>query len=183
MLFENKSPSEIVLKPSLNFDRDAKILFGSYFETNKEAVITNTNRGWKFLGILLGLTGNIQGTQKHFDIRTGVIKKCRTIKNLPMPRAVIKSVHNRTKHSARKEHQHKLVFLYRNKDRYNRDNSELNNDAGNTKNNPSTLNDLPDELSGIDMEIDYNDISAVTPEISQSNVEHIQDARNNSFYP
>ena len=98
-----------------------------------------------------------------------------------MPRALIKSVHDWKKRSARKEHQHKLVFLYLNKDRYNWDNSELNNDAGNTKNNPSTLNDLPAELFGIDLEIDYNDISAVTPEISQSNVERIQDARNNSF--
>ena len=68
----------------------------------------------------------------------------------------------------------------RNKERYDWDNSELNGDAGNTKNKLSTLNELPSKLSRIDLEIDYNDISAVTPEIAQSDVEHIQDARTNS---
>ena len=61
--------------------------------------------------ILLGPTGNIQGTQKVFDIRKGVIKNCRTIRNLPFPQAVIKSVHDLENRSAHKERQHKLVFL------------------------------------------------------------------------
>ena len=60
---------------------------------NKDAIITKTNQGRKFLGILLGLTRNIQGTQKRFIIKTGVIKKCRTIRNLPITQAVIESMH------------------------------------------------------------------------------------------
>ena len=58
------SPHEIVIELSLIFQRHAKVLFGSYVETNEGAVIVDTNRGRKFLGILLGPTGNIQGTQK-----------------------------------------------------------------------------------------------------------------------
>ena len=50
--------------------------------------------------ILLGPTGNIQGTQNIFEIQTGVIKKCRTIRNLPIPQAVIKSMHDWAKSSA-----------------------------------------------------------------------------------
>ena len=68
-----------------------------------------------------------------------------------------------------------------NKERYNWDNGELNDNAGNTENNPYPLNDLPHDLPGIDLETDYNETSAVTPEIAQSDAERIRDAINNSF--
>ena len=67
-----------------------------------------------------------------------------------------------------------------NKKRYNWDNSELDDNAVNTENNPSPLNDLPGKLPGIDLETDYNDTYAVTPYIAQSNAERIKDARTNS---
>ena len=98
-----------------------------------------------------------------------------------MPQAVIKSMHYWEKRSASEEHQHKLVFLDQNKESYNWYNSELNDDAGNTKNNPSPLKDLPSELPEFDMETDYNETSAVKPEIAQSDTERIQEARTNSF--
>ena len=175
------SPSEIVLKQSLIFEKHAKGLFGSYVEINKQAVITNTNCGHKITGILLGPTGNIQGIQKVFDIRTGVIKKCRTIRNLPMPQAVIKSLRNWSKLSAHKKHQHNLVFLDQNKERCDWDNGDISDNAGNTENNPSPLNNISVKLPGIDMEIDHNDTSAVTPEIDQPDAERIQDTRTNSI--
>ena len=109
------SPHEIVLERSLIFERDAKVIFGLYAETKKDAVITNKNRGRTFLGILLGTTVNIQGTQNFIDIKTGAIKKCRTIQNLPIPQAVIKFVHYWEKRSAREENRNKMEFLYRNK--------------------------------------------------------------------
>ena len=67
-----------------------------------------------------------------------------------------------------------------NKESYNWDNSELDDDGGNTEHNPSPLNYLPAELHVIDLETDYNDTSTVKPEISQSDTERIQDAKNNS---
>ena len=95
------SPHEIVLKLSLIFERHAKGLFGSYFETNEEAVLTNRNCSRTFPRILLGPNGNIQGTPKTIDMRTSVIKKCIIIRILPMPQAVIKYVHDWGKCSAR----------------------------------------------------------------------------------
>ena len=68
------------------------------------------------MGILLDPTGNIQGTQNVFDIKTGAIKKCCTIQNMPMPQAVMKYVYDWAKSSARKEHQNKMVFFDRNKE-------------------------------------------------------------------
>jgi len=95
------SPREIVIKISLIFERHARGLFGAYDEANEDAVITNTNRGRTFPGILLGPTGNIQGTQKVFDVVTGAIKKCRTIRNMHIPQAIITTVHNWAKRSVR----------------------------------------------------------------------------------
>ena len=97
-----------------------------------------------------------------------------------MPQAAIKYVHGWANSSARKEHQDKMIFLNQNKERYDCDNSDLDDDAGNTENNPSPLNDLLDKLPGIDLESDHNDTSAVTPEIAQSDAERIQEARTNS---
>ena len=102
--------TSIPVKRSLIFERHARGLFGAYVEANKDAVITNTNRGRTFPGILLGPTGNIQGTQKVSDVVTGAIKKCRTIRNLPMPQAIITKVHNWAKRSAHEEHLGKMVF-------------------------------------------------------------------------
>ena len=94
--FEKVIPRKIVLKRSLTFEKHAKGPFGSYFETNEDSVIINSNPG-----ILLGPTRNIQGNKIFLDIKSSVIKKCRTIRNLPMPQEVINSVHNWEKCSAR----------------------------------------------------------------------------------
>ena len=91
-----------------------KAFFESYVETNEEDVVSNTNCGQIFPGILFVTTGNIQVTPKGFDIITGVKKKYRTIRNLTMPQAVDKYVHDWAKRSAREEHQNKMLFLDRN---------------------------------------------------------------------
>ena len=59
-----------------------------------------------------------------------------------MPHPVIKYVRNWSKRSEREENQHKLVFLDRNIERYDWDNSDLDDNAVNTKKN-SPLKDLP----------------------------------------
>ena len=107
------SPREIVMQRSLDFETHAKGLYGAYVEASEDAVVTNTNRARTFAGILLGPTGNIQGTQKVFDVSTGAIKKCRTLRMLPMPNSIIKAVHDWAKKSAREEHKNKMVFLNR----------------------------------------------------------------------
>ena len=48
------------------------------------------------------------------------------------------------------------------------------------KNSP--LNNVPAKLPGIDLEIDNNDISVVTPKIDQSDAERIHESTTNSFF-
>ena len=59
-----------------------------------------------------------------------------------MTQTVIKPIHNWAKRLAREEHQHKMVFLDHNKERYNRDNSDLDDDAYTAEVNPYPLNNL-----------------------------------------
>ena len=97
-----------------------------------------------------------------------------------MPQTVIKSVHGWEKESEQEEHRHKMVLLDKNRGSYDWDNSDLGYDAGTTEVSPSPLHELPDKLSGINLEKDNNDTSVVTPEIYQSNKECINEATTNS---
>ena len=79
-----------------------------------------------------------------------------------MIQSVIKSVNYWKKRSARKDHQHKMVFLNQNKKRYDWDNSDIDYNAG-----TPPLYELPAELPGIDLETDNIDTSVVIPTIAQ----------------
>ena len=74
-----------------------------------------------------------------------------------------------------------MIFLDKNKEKYNWDNSDIDYNSGIAEFNHSPLNVLPAELPGIDLETDNTDTSVVTPEINQSNVERIYKAKTNSF--
>ena len=71
-----------------------------------------------FTGILLGPTGNIQGSQVVFDVDTGAYKKARVLSRMVMPDRIIKAVHAWAHRSARKDPENSLVFLNRNKDNF-----------------------------------------------------------------
>ena len=92
------SPSEIVLNRSLIFERHSKDLFGLYIETNEDGFIKKSNRGWTFPVIILGPTGHIQGTQNVFMSKL-TRQQNFTGRNIPMPQAVIKYVHDWAKNS------------------------------------------------------------------------------------
>ena len=67
----------------LDFDSHCVANFGSFVEAHKDADVPNTMRDRIFSGIYLGPTGNIQGTLKVFDIKTGKIKKPRKVTSFP----------------------------------------------------------------------------------------------------
>ena len=99
-----------------------------------------------------------------------------------MPQVVIKDVHDCAKRLAREEQRHKMVFLEKNKERYDWNNSDLDDNKVPKEVNPSSLNRLPDELPGIDTETGNIDTSAVKPEITQSDAECIHKATTNSIF-
>ena len=116
------------------------------------------------------------------DVVTGAIKKCRTIRNMPMPQAIITTVHTWVKHSARDEHLGKMVFLNRNKEKYNWDNEDLSDVVDLSEDNPTLHNDIPAELPGVDLETDSSDTQVVSPAVIQSDAERVQTAIENSVF-
>ena len=86
------SPREIILRRHLDFEKHCRGNFGSYIEAYYDDVITNTMKSWTYPALLLGPTGNIQGTVKAYDLTTGRVKKPRSFTPYPMPDRVIKAV-------------------------------------------------------------------------------------------
>jgi hypothetical protein len=89
---ETLSPREIVMRHTLDFKKHCKAVFGSYCETHDEPAPTNTMVSRSTPAIVLGLTGNLQGTYKFFNLETEKKIKCRQFTPYPMPDTVIKKV-------------------------------------------------------------------------------------------
>ena len=78
----------------MDYKKHCKALFGSYVEAHDDHEITNDMTLRTHEAIALGPSGNIQGTQKVFCLKTGCILKRRKIIPFPMPERVIKKVND-----------------------------------------------------------------------------------------
>ncbi len=63
---ETLSPHEIIMRHKLHFTKHCRAQFGSYCEAHDEPVPTNTMVTHSTPAIVLGPTGNLQGTYKFF---------------------------------------------------------------------------------------------------------------------
>jgi hypothetical protein len=97
------SPREIVLRHRLDFAKHCKAPFGSYCESHDEPVPSNTMASRTSPAIVLGPTGNLQGTYKLLSLNTSKKLKRRNFTTCPMPDSVIKKVeamgHNNAPHA------------------------------------------------------------------------------------
>ncbi len=66
-VLETLSPREIVMRHKLDFAKHCRALFGSYCKTHDKPVPTNTIVTRSTPAIVLGPTGNLQGTYKFFN--------------------------------------------------------------------------------------------------------------------
>jgi len=66
-----------------------KVLFGAYVEASTDADITNDMKSRTHPCVSLGPSGNMQGSLKCFDIKTGKVVTHRTNKVIPMPDDII----------------------------------------------------------------------------------------------
>lgn len=85
------SPRELVLRQSVDIKATCKVLFGSYCEVHHEpeSKDTNTMQPRTSEGIAMGPVGNIQGTQKFYDLRTRRIIKRNNFDILPMSDSIM----------------------------------------------------------------------------------------------
>jgi hypothetical protein len=83
---------EIVMRHRLDWNKHYTGEFGKYVEAHSDPDETNKNKPCTFAGIYLGVIGNIQGTKKVFNLKTGTVKKPRSVTVLPISDMVIKQV-------------------------------------------------------------------------------------------
>jgi hypothetical protein len=117
--------------------------------------VTNNNKSRTVAGIYLGVTDNIQGPKKVFDLKTGTVKKPRSITVLPIPDSFVKQVDAWGKKYQAEEKKNKLKFLNRKKLQYDWDNNELEEPEGATE--ELAHPDLSAEFSGIEQEVELED--------------------------
>jgi hypothetical protein len=86
------SPREIVYRHKLDYKKHCQALFRSYVKAHKEPHPTNGMITRGSPAIILGPTGNQQGTYKLMNLATGKKIKCREWTNYPMPDSVIKRI-------------------------------------------------------------------------------------------
>ena len=75
--------------------------------------------------LLLGPTGNIQGTIKAYDLTTGRVKKPRTFTPYPMPDRVIRAVNKIGLRDQKKTQERRLELRNRRNEQFDWDNDEL----------------------------------------------------------
>jgi len=85
------SPREMVLRQSIDVKLLCRVLFGTYCEVHHEpeAKDTNNMEPRTTEGIAMGPVGNIQGTQKFYDLKTSRIIKRKEFTVMPMPDSIM----------------------------------------------------------------------------------------------
>ena len=76
---ERYSPREIVTQRKFVFERDCKVLFGTYVQVSNDAIVTNTMKLRTHGCVALGTSGNWQGSSKCFDLETGKVVTRRVV--------------------------------------------------------------------------------------------------------
>ncbi len=89
---ETLSPRKKVYRHKLDFAKHCKLPFGMYCKVHDDPTHTNTMATCSTPAIVLGSTGNLQGTYKFLSLATGKkVKQC-AFAPYPMPDLVIKKV-------------------------------------------------------------------------------------------
>ena len=86
------SPREFVTGKKLDLKKDCRVPFGSYVKASVDAVITNGMSYHTHACIVLGPSGNLQGSIKCFDLLTGQVIRWRRFKTLPLTANVLNLV-------------------------------------------------------------------------------------------
>jgi hypothetical protein len=86
------SPREIVTSLRLEYAKHCKARFGAYIEASQDPDVSNTTDDRTAPCIVLGPTGNEQGSVFCFNLETKKVVTRRVIKPLPMPDQVVRRI-------------------------------------------------------------------------------------------
>jgi len=117
----------------------------------------------------LGVTGNIQGTKKVFDLVTGTVKKPTSVTVFLMPDRVISQVNTWGKKYQEEEKKNKLEFLNCVQLQYDWDNDKLEESEGLIE--ELAHPDLPAQFPGIELESELDDGVTIAITILEASIE------------
>ena len=135
---------EIVTQRKLDMNKDCKVRFGTYVEAREDTQITNTMKSRTEECIVLGPSGNWEGSTTCFNLSSGVVVTRRTVTPLPMPDRIKKLVNSWGNQPRDRKYTGGIKFLDRKKNEFEWENENLGETIDNV-NNPIYPN-----LSGTD---------------------------------
>ena len=154
----------------MDFEKHCRGNFGSYIEAHYHDTITNTMKARAYPALLLGPTGNIQGTIKAYDLTTGRVKKPRTFTPYPIPDRVIKAVNKIGLRDQTKTQERRLELRNRRNERFDWDNDELIEDEREMESRRSIAHpEIPANPPGITFENEIVPDGAVDRVITSEN--------------
>jgi hypothetical protein len=156
------SPREIVTGLKIDYSKHCRARWGSYVEASDDLDVTNTMRDRTSPSIVLGPTGNIQGSVRCYNLETKSVVKRRTITPLPMPGRVIRRVLELGKRSKQKRKSEHLQFLNRIQQEFD---WVVEETAGLVEREPHETDAIPDEIPGVSLESDFISDVIVTPHL------------------
>ena len=107
------SPRNIMTGIQFDYNKHCQLQFGDYVQAHQEPSPTNTQASRTVGATCLGPTGNIQGSYKFMNLRTGKRVTRRRWTKLPMPQEVI----DRVNQLGKADHQPELLTFYDRKGR------------------------------------------------------------------
>ena len=107
-LSEINSPRKIITGQHVEYKKHCKLPFGAYVQAHEEPSPTNSQQARTVGAICLGPTGNLQGSYKFLNLRTGKRITRRNWTQLPMPKEVI----DRVNQLGRSDNQPALLTFY-----------------------------------------------------------------------
>jgi hypothetical protein len=156
------SPREIVTGLRLDYKKHCRARFGSYVKASQDPDITNTMADRTAPCIMLGPTGNVQGSVSCFNLKTKLVVARRTIKPLPMPDRVVRRVISLGKRCKQQRVSQRLQFLNRLKEKFSWGDGTEEDDADQNLVEPEQhqTDVLPAEIPGVELEEDLEEIQA-----------------------
>ena len=154
------SPRELLDGTKLSFEKHCKAKFGAYVEASADRDITNDMNSRTDPCIVLGPTGNIQGSVNCYNLATKKVVERHTITPLPMPDRVVRRVIAIGKKAKQTRTSKRLQFLNRHKEEFAWDNDDELAGQGLLEDEPHETHQLPAEIPGVMLESDVVDDEA-----------------------
>lgn len=151
-------PRKLVTGLKVDYAKHCRARWGAYVEASDDLEITNTQRDRTSPCIMLGPTGNSQGSVWCFNLETKAVVKRRTITLLPMPDRVVRRVVALGKRARQtRSTRDRLNFLNRHKAQFAWDTTDFGEDQDLVELPPPHETDnMIAEIPGVLLESDYD---------------------------